>query len=90
MLLTNYSPNLNRRTTRRGFAVRRQAKCSRLKAGLQTWTRNRRRVAGVSALDYALLLGIILPLATFLFWIAPRIMNLVYEMVCALIAWPFS
>ena len=34
-------------------------------------------------------LFVVLPLAAFLFWAAPRMMNLVYEMSCVLISWPF-
>ena len=49
---------------------------------------SRRRSAsarrGLASLDYILLLCVIFPLATFVFWAAPRIMNLVYEMLCVL------
>jgi hypothetical protein len=45
--------------------------------------------AGVATLDYVLVLGVVLPLAAFMFWAAPRMMNLVYEMTCVLISWPF-
>ncbi len=48
-----------------------------------------RRRKGVAAVDYVLTMGIILPLAVFLFWVAPSIMNLVYEMTSVLISWPF-
>ncbi len=48
-----------------------------------------RRRRGVAAVDYVLTMGIILPLAVFLFWVAPSIMNLVYEMTSVLISWPF-
>lgn len=44
---------------------------------------------GVATLDYALVMGIILPLATILFWVCPQIMNLVYEMTCVLMGAPF-
>ncbi len=43
----------------------------------------------MASLDYILLLGVILPLAAFILWIGPRIMRLVYEMVCLLVSWPF-
>lgn len=44
---------------------------------------------GAATLDYVLLLAIVLPMATFVLWASPRIMNLVYEMTCVLISWPF-
>jgi hypothetical protein len=50
----------------------------------KTFSRN-----GLATLDYVLVLGVILPLAAFMFWVAPRIMNLVYEMTCVLVSWPF-
>jgi hypothetical protein len=42
-----------------------------------------------ASLDYVLVMGIVLPLAALLFRVAPRMMNLVYEMTCVLISWPF-
>ncbi len=51
--------------------------------------RRRRRRGGAASLDYILLICIVLPLAAFVMWAAPRIMNLVYEMTCVLISWPF-
>jgi hypothetical protein len=47
------------------------------------------RRAGVASLDYALVLGVIFPLAVFIMWIGPRIIRLAYEMVCVLVSWPF-
>jgi hypothetical protein len=47
------------------------------------------RRAGAAALDYVLVLGVILPMAAFVLAVAPRIMGLVYEMVRMLVAWPF-
>ncbi len=44
---------------------------------------------GAAALDYVLVLGVIMPLAAFLFWAGPLIMRLAYEMVCVLVSWPF-
>ena len=35
------------------------------------------------------ILGVILPLAAFLFRVGPKIIRLAYEMVCALVSWPF-
>ena len=48
---------------------------------------SRRR--GAAALDYVLILGVILPMIAFITWIAPRLIALTYEMVAGLIAWPF-
>ena len=45
--------------------------------------------AGVAALDYVLVLGVILPMVAFVMLIGPRIMNSAYEMVCVLVSWPF-
>ena len=47
------------------------------------------RRRGVSSLDYTLVLGVILPLAAFLFHVGPKIIRLAYEMVCAVVSWPF-
>jgi hypothetical protein len=56
-------------------------------------TRNKpdrgRSRAGVAALDYVLVLGVILPMVAFVMLIGPRIMNSAYEMVCVLVSWPF-
>ena len=49
--------------------------------------RNRRR--GSATLDYVLVLGVILPLAAFLFRIGPKVICLAYEMVCGIVSWPF-
>ena len=48
------------------------------------------RRSGAATLDYVLTMGVVLPLAAFVFWAAPRIMNLVYEMTCVVITWPFQ
>ena len=45
--------------------------------------------AGVAALDYVLVLGVILPMVAVILHIAPKIMGVVYEMVSMLVAWPF-
>jgi hypothetical protein len=47
------------------------------------------RRRGAAALDYVLVLGVILPLAAFLFRVGPLIIRLVYGMVCAMVSWPF-
>lgn len=44
---------------------------------------------GASTLDYALLIGVVLPLAYIVMRAAPRMMSLVYEMFTVLTAWPF-
>jgi hypothetical protein len=44
---------------------------------------------GFAVLDYALVLGVILPVAAALLWMGPKIMMLVYEMTAVIISWPF-
>lgn len=44
---------------------------------------------GVSALDYVLVLGVVLPMVAFIMGIAPRMIGYAYEMVSVLISWPF-
>jgi len=51
---------------------------------------------GVSSLDYMLIIaGVILPMALFFMplgnspGVAPRLIRVVYEMVCGLVSWPF-
>ena len=51
-------------------------------------TRGSRR-RGSATLDYVLVMGVVLPLATFVLWIAPRIMFRVYEMYCLFVAAPW-
>ena len=46
------------------------------------------RRAGASTLDYILVLGVILPLVAFAIPTGKRIIQLSYEMVCTLVAWP--
>jgi hypothetical protein len=48
-----------------------------------------RRRKGAAALDYVLVLGVILPLAGFVLWIGPQIMSAVYDVTCTLVSWPF-
>ena len=48
-----------------------------------------RRRKGLATLDYVLVLGVILPLAAFLFRVGPTIIRLAYEMVCVVVSWPF-
>jgi hypothetical protein len=49
----------------------------------------RKSRAGAASLDYVLILGIVLPMVTFLMWVGPKIMGLAYGMVSVLISWPF-
>jgi hypothetical protein len=58
-------------------------------AGFLKSRRMNRPPRGVATLDYVLLLAIVLPAAAFALWASPRIMNLVYEMTCVLVSWPF-
>lgn len=44
---------------------------------------------GAATLDFVLGLGVVLPLAAFILYVGPRIMNLVYQMTSVLISWPF-
>lgn len=44
---------------------------------------------GAATLDYVLVLGIILPLAAIVLPTGKRIIQLVYEMICVWLAWPF-
>ena len=45
---------------------------------------------GVATLDYVLVLGIVLPMATLLMWVGPRMMRLVYELTTVVLGWPFT
>lgn len=49
-----------------------------------------RRRRGAATLDYVLVLCVVLPLAALMFWVGPRVMNLVYEMTTVLLGWPFA
>ena len=51
--------------------------------------RTKRARRGLATLDYVLLLGVIMPLAAFLFRAGPLIIRLAYEMVCVIVSWPF-
>ena len=44
--------------------------------------------AGVSTLDYILVLGVVMPLMAFAIPAGKLIIQLTYEMVCTLVAWP--
>jgi hypothetical protein len=60
-----------------------------LRKRLASQARRPRNRRGAAVLDLALILGVILPLAAFVMWIGPRIMNLVYEMLGLFVSWPF-
>ncbi|WP_197442670.1 hypothetical protein [Lignipirellula cremea] len=45
---------------------------------------------GAASLDYVLLLGVVLPLIAFVYYLAPRMMNTVYQMTSILVSWPFQ
>ena len=51
--------------------------------------RRKRRRGGVVALDYVLVLGIVMPLIAFVFFVGPHVLSEVYQMICTLVAWPF-
>jgi hypothetical protein len=44
---------------------------------------------GVASLDYVLVGGVVLPMAAFVLWIGPRIIQQVYDMLAVQIGWPF-
>jgi hypothetical protein len=50
----------------------------------------RRLRRGIATLDYFLVLCVVLPLATFLFWIGPQIISSVYDMFTVIVAGPFA
>ena len=56
---------------------------------MRTPRSNSKRRKGLATLDYFLVLGVIMPLAVFLFKVGPRIIRLVYDMTCAMVSWPF-
>jgi hypothetical protein len=58
------------------------------RAANSTLSPTQRSRAGVSTLDYILVLGVILPLIAFVMPAGKRIIQLTYEMVCTLVAWP--
>ena len=51
--------------------------------------RMRRDRRGAATLDYALLLGVVMPMVAFCLWAGPRLMRQVYEMLLVCISWPF-
>lgn len=51
--------------------------------------RKKKARRGAAVLDFALVVGIILPMAAFVLWVAPRIILRVYEMISVIVSWPF-
>ncbi|MDE0940206.1 MAG: hypothetical protein OSA43_09630 [Pirellulales bacterium] len=64
---------------------RRSRRNVRSRAGQQCLF-NRR---GAATLDFALVLGVLLPIAAVVIGMGSRIMQLVYEMLAVFLAWPF-
>jgi hypothetical protein len=52
-------------------------------------SRRRRDRRGAATLDYALVLGVVLPMVGFCLWAGPRLIRQVYEMTLVLVSWPF-
>ena len=44
---------------------------------------------GASSLDYILILGVILPMVAAIIGYGRQALRVTYEMVCALVSWPF-
>jgi hypothetical protein len=63
--------------------------CLRRRRGWGPDSLRRRSRTGIVALDYVLVLCVVLPLVAFILGVAPRIMNLVYQMIDMLVTWPF-
>ena len=51
--------------------------------------KNASRRCGVSTLDYALVLGVVMPLALIVVPTSIRMVRAAYEMIVVMIAWPF-
>jgi hypothetical protein len=47
------------------------------------------RRRGSAAIDYFLVVGVVLPLAALVMWYGPRAMRAVYDLSTVVIAWPF-
>jgi hypothetical protein len=56
---------------------------------MRRWKWQRRLRRGAATLDYVLVLGVILPLAAFIWQVGGQIMRAAYAMVSVLISWPF-
>lgn len=53
------------------------------------WLGRGRRRRGNASLDYALIIGVVLPMLAFIMWVGPRIIKVAYEMVMVMVSWPF-
>ena len=62
---------------------------SRQRTELRAHLRRGGRRAGASSLDYILILGVILPMVAAIIGYGRQAIRLTYEMVCALVSWPF-
>lgn len=51
--------------------------------------RRRQRRSGAATLDYALLMGVVMPMVAFCVWAGPRLIRQVYEMILVCVSWPF-
>ena len=60
-----------------------------MRTALHSSTRLHRVRRGAAALDYILVLGVVLPMVLVIMRVAPRIIRSAYDMVCVLISWPF-
>ena len=45
--------------------------------------------AGAAAVDYVLILAVVLPMVALLMWASPRMIRLAYDLTCLLVSWPF-
>lgn len=52
-------------------------------------SRRRNRRAGAATLDYALLMGVVLPMVAFCVWAGPRLIRQVYDVILVCVSWPF-
>lgn len=50
----------------------------------------RKRRRGAATLDYALTMGVILPMMGIVLWFGPRLIRLVYELTRVMLSWPFQ
>ena len=84
--------SLGRGLTHSRAAVDRSSRCARgiHACGVHSLSRVVRHRRGSATLDYVLVMGVVLPLAVFLFLICPVLMNLVYEFTVVVTSWPFQ
>jgi hypothetical protein len=72
-----------------GFNAERRTRRFRSRPDPKSKIQNPKFRRGAAALDYALVLGVVLPLLAITMYEAPKIMSLAYEMDSLLISWPF-